>query len=132
MLTQLKGDDIPMFVTTNTVRHVADSAIDTVGRHFFTDTICGDEVAEGKPAPDMYLEAARRAGVEPSDALVFEDSTTGMRAALAAGCNVIGLPEHDRVEIPQGAISIKDLSGNEHLDGAKAAEVYAWFARISG
>lgn len=132
LLMQLKSDEMPMFVTTNTVRHVADSAIDTVGRHFFTDTICGDEVPEGKPAPDMYLEAARRAGVAPSDALVFEDSTTGMRAALKTGCNVIGLPEHDGVEIPEGAISIKELNGNAHLDGAKADDVYAWFARISG
>ena len=132
LLTQLKSDDMAMFVTTNTVRHVADSAIDTVGRHFFVDTICGDEVAEGKPAPDMYLEAARRAGVDPADALVFEDSTTGMRAALAAGCQVIGLPEYAQMEIPEGAVSIEKLSGNKHLDGATAADVYDWFARISG
>lgn len=63
---------------------------------------------------------------------MFEDSTTGMRAALKAGCNVIGLPEHDGVEIPEGAVNIKDLSGNKHLDGAKVEDVYAWFARISG
>jgi HAD superfamily hydrolase (TIGR01509 family) len=132
LLTQLKGDGIPMLVTTNTVRHVADSAIDTVGRHFFVDTICGDEVTEGKPAPDMYLEAARRVGVDPADALVFEDSTTGMRAALAAGCHVIGLPEHDQVEIPEGAVGIDKLRGDKHLNGAKAADVYDWFARISG
>src|SRR5699024_438610 len=128
----LRGDGLPMLVTTNTVRHVADSDIDTVGRHFFVDTICGDEVTEGKPAPDMYLEAARRVGVDPADALVFEDSTTGMRAALAAGCHVIGLPEHDQVEIPEGAVGIDKLRGDKHLNGAKAADVYDWFARISG
>lgn len=132
LLTQLKADAIPMYVTTNTVRHVADSAIDTVGRHFFADTICGDEVPVGKPAPDMYLEAARRAGVNPADALVFEDSTTGMRAALSAGCNVIGLPEHDGVEIPNGAVSIGKLSGDRHLADATASDVYEWFARITG
>lgn len=132
LLTQLKSEGMAMLVTTNTVRHVADSAIDTVGRHFFVDTICGDEVAEGKPAPDMYLEAARRVGVAPSDALVFEDSTTGMQAALDAGCHVIGLPEDPRMDIPSGAVSIEKLSGKKHLDGATSADVYSWFARISG
>ena len=130
LLTQLKADGMDMFVTTNTVRHVADSAIDTVGRHFFTDTICGDEVAQGKPAPDMYLEAARRAGIAPEDSLVFEDSTTGMSAALEAGCHVIGLPAHEDVVIPDGAVSIGKLSGNKHLDGATAQDVYGWFETL--
>ena len=50
-------------------------------------------VKKGKPAPDIFLEAARRLGVDPNDCLVFEDSTSGCRSAKAAGCFVIAVPD---------------------------------------
>lgn len=49
-----------------------------------------EEVAQGKPAPDIYLRAAEKAGVGPRDCLVIEDSVTGVTAAFRAGCKVIG------------------------------------------
>ena len=102
-----------------------------MGRHYFVDTICGDEVPAGKPAPDMYREAARRIGADPADCLVFEDSATGMRAAVDAGCAVIGLPEGDQVEVPTEVTEISILRDSRHLAGAKATDVYEWFAKIS-
>lgn len=132
LLAELRRAGLPMLVTTNTQREVADSAITAIGREFFTDIICGDEVPQGKPAPDMYLEAARRVGAEPQQCLVFEDSTAGMTAALAAGCRVIGLPETDDISVPDGAVPITSLRGSahRHLDGATAADVFAWFERL--
>ncbi len=131
LLHELKADGVPMMVTTNTERNVADAAISALGRQYFVDTICGDEVPAGKPAPDMYREAARRIGAKPADCLVFEDSATGMRAAVDAGCVVIGLPEDDEVEVPPEVTEVSQLRNSRHLAGARASEVYEWFSKIS-
>lgn len=130
LLSELKDQGVPMMVTTNTERYVADSAIEALGREYFVDTICGDEVPRGKPAPDMYAEAARRLGLEPGECLVFEDSAAGMRAAVDAGCVVIGLPEGDHVAVPAEATEISELHSSRHLTGVTAADVHAWFAQI--
>lgn len=132
LLGELKDAGVPMMVTTNTERYVADSAIAAVGRDYFVDTICGDEVPNGKPAPDMYAEAARRVGAQPQDCLVFEDSAAGMRAAVDAGCTVIGLPEGEHVAVPDEVTVIAELRGGEHhhLEGASAADVHEWFNRL--
>lgn len=55
-------------------------------------TACGDEVAHGKPAPDLYLLAAARLGIDPTHCLALEDSMPGSRAAVAAGMTVIAIP----------------------------------------
>lgn len=133
LLAELHRDGIPMLVTTNTAREIADPAISAIGREFFHDTICGDEVPHGKPAPDMYAEAARRVAAAPADCLIFEDSTAGMTAAVNAGCRVIGLPETPDTPIPGGAVPIATLRDDDkrHLDGVTAADVYRWFDKVS-
>lgn len=57
--------------------------------------VCGDDpaVKHGKPAPDIYLEAAHRLGVDPSECLVVEDAMSGVQAAKAAGCRVVAVPD---------------------------------------
>ena len=59
----------------------------------FPTMICGDEVTNGKPAPDLFLEAATRLGVAPSGCVVLEDSHAGARAAHAAGMRPILIPD---------------------------------------
>ena len=58
----------------------------------FAATVSSEEVARGKPAPDVYLEAARRLGVEPTHAAAVEDSHNGILAARAAGMRVLAIP----------------------------------------
>jgi HAD superfamily hydrolase (TIGR01509 family) len=58
----------------------------------FAAVVSSEEVARGKPAPDVYLEAARRLGVEPATCAAIEDSSNGIRAAHAAGMRVIAVP----------------------------------------
>jgi HAD superfamily hydrolase (TIGR01509 family) len=58
----------------------------------FTVVLSTEEVPRGKPAPDVYLEVARRLGAEPARCVAVEDSTNGMRAALAAGLRLIAIP----------------------------------------
>lgn len=117
---------LPMLVTTNTERELADPSIDGVGRHYFTDSITGDEVRTPKPDPEMYLEAARRVNAEPGECVVFEDSWNGMSAATAAGCVVLGLAP----AVPEGATSLNDLHGSLSLEGVTADHVNTWFHRL--
>ena len=58
----------------------------------FRATVSSEEVARGKPAPDVYLEAARRLGVEPERCAAIEDSHAGIRSAKAAGMRVVAIP----------------------------------------
>jgi len=60
---------------------------------YFRVHVSGDDVAHGKPAPDIYLEAARQLDLSPSDCLALEDSTTGARAAVAAGMICCAVPD---------------------------------------
>jgi HAD superfamily hydrolase (TIGR01509 family) len=64
-------------------------------RDFFAASVSSEEVARGKPAPDVYLEAARRIVSSPSRCAAVEDSTNGLRAAAVAGMLVIALPNRD-------------------------------------
>ena len=65
-------------------------------RPLFAVTVSSEEVAHGKPAPEVYLEAARRLGVAPQQCVAIEDSTNGIRAGLAAGMAVIAVPNNTR------------------------------------
>lgn len=60
----------------------------------FQVQITGDRVSKAKPSPEGYLKACEQLGVEPANALVFEDSTAGITAALAAGCQVAAIPDY--------------------------------------
>lgn len=58
---------------------------------YFGTVVCAESVARPKPAPDVYVDACRRLGVHPSDAIGLEDSLVGARAAVAAGLTVVGV-----------------------------------------
>jgi HAD superfamily hydrolase (TIGR01509 family) len=58
----------------------------------FQATVSSEEVPRGKPAPDVYLEVARRLAVDPAGSVAVEDSSNGLRAAAAAGMRVIAIP----------------------------------------
>jgi HAD superfamily hydrolase (TIGR01509 family) len=66
----------------------------------FSATVSSEEVARGKPAPDVYLAAAEALGVEPSSAVAIEDSANGLRSAAAAGLLVVAVPN---AHYPPGA-----------------------------
>lgn len=60
---------------------------------FFDDFVCGDEVKHGKPAPEIYLTAAKKLGVKPENCIALEDSPNGIEAAFNAGCMPIMVPD---------------------------------------
>ena len=74
-------------------RPLIDLALDLMGvAELFRATVSSEEVDRGKPAPDVYLEAARRLGVKPENAVAVEDSAGGIRSAKAAGMGVVAIP----------------------------------------
>jgi HAD superfamily hydrolase (TIGR01509 family) len=92
---------LPRSIGTNGPRHRAMEALRITGLEpFFGDRLTTyEDVQYGKPAPDIYLLAAQRAGFKPAQCLVVEDSVTGVTSALAAGCKVVGFTgvAHDPV-----------------------------------
>jgi HAD superfamily hydrolase (TIGR01509 family) len=98
LLDALLAAGVPMALVTNTRRGLTENALNSIGRHYFSVTVCGDEVPDGKPAPDVYLRAAELLGLMAKDCLAIEDSTTGTAAAEAAGCPVLVVP--NEVEVP--------------------------------
>jgi beta-phosphoglucomutase-like phosphatase (HAD superfamily) len=74
----------------------------------FAASVSSEEVARGKPAPDVYLEAATRLEVKPGAAAAVEDSTNGLLAARAAGLVVIAIPNRD-FPPANGAVAAAEL-----------------------
>ena len=89
-----------MALVTNTQRALTDRALNSIGRQYFSATVCGDEVPHGKPAPDAYLRAAALLELPPDRCLAIEDSVTGTAAAERAGCPVLVVPND--VAVPSG------------------------------
>jgi HAD superfamily hydrolase (TIGR01509 family) len=83
----------PTAIGTGTARAKVERHLTNAGIfHRFAEVVTAAEVAHGKPAPDIYLEVARRLGRAPSDCVVFEDSLPGYEAAIAAGMTVVVVP----------------------------------------
>ena len=83
----------PLAVASSSNRPLIDAVLETAGiTGCFAVTVSSEEVARGKPSPDVYLEAARRLDVAPARCVAVEDSASGIRAAAAAGMHVIAYP----------------------------------------
>jgi HAD superfamily hydrolase (TIGR01509 family) len=83
----------PLGLASSSNREIIDLVLELAGlTDAFAVTVSSEEVARGKPAPDVYLEVARRLGVVPEACAAIEDSTNGLRSAASAGMTVIALP----------------------------------------
>jgi HAD superfamily hydrolase (TIGR01509 family) len=83
----------PLGVASSSNRELIDLVLELSGLdRFFQATVSSEEVERGKPAPDVYVEACRRLGVEPTHAAAVEDSHAGIRSAKTAGLRVIAIP----------------------------------------
>ena len=99
----------PVAVASSAHRAVIDAALETTGlTDVFEVVVSSDEVEHGKPAPDVYLETARRLGRAPASCLVVEDSFNGVKAAKAAGMTVVLVPNASVPPAP-GAAELADL-----------------------
>ena len=118
-LALVRDSGLRTALVTNTVRSLTEYGLDTIGREYFDVTVCGDEVYNGKPAPDPYLRAARLLGLDPSVCLAIEDSATGSQSAAAAGCSVLVVP--CEIPVPDGPGRVF----RDSLVGLRLADLHA-------
>lgn len=94
LINHLRGHNVPMALASNSPRNGVEAKISHHAgwKESFSVIIAGDEVREGKPSPEIFLEAAKRLNIDPSKCLVIEDSIPGVTAGKAAGMEVVAVP----------------------------------------
>jgi len=102
-------------VASSSNRPLIDAVLETAGlTRFFAATVSSEEVARGKPAPDVYLEAARRLGLDATRCAAVEDSHGGIRSAKAAAMRVIAIPNPsyppDEESLAQADVVLRSLA----------------------
>lgn len=102
-LVRSAASRVPVALASSAPREIIDRVMTTtpIGE-YFAATVSSAEVAAGKPAPDVYREAIARLGARSAGSLAVEDSSNGVRAAAAAGLQVLGM-EHPQYPIDQDA-----------------------------
>lgn len=123
LVRELRGR-LPLALASNSPRGLVDVGLESAGLDGCFDVVLGsDDVANPKPAPDLYLAACERLGVRPEEAVALEDSPTGVASALAAGLHVIGVPSLPGValEASETATSLGDASVRRALGLADLA-----------
>ena len=120
----------PLAVASSSNRPIIELVLREAGLDAcFAVTVSSEEVARGKPAPDVYEEAARRLGVAPGDCVAVEDSTNGLRAAHAAGMGVVAVPNREFPPDPE-AVALAGVTLDSLADLTEAVVERA--ARAAG
>jgi HAD superfamily hydrolase (TIGR01509 family) len=114
LLTELKARGVRTALVTMSMRDMAQLVADQIGFAAFDVIVAGNEVVNGKPHPEPYLRACDALEVDPRHTIALEDSNTGARSAIAAGCFTIGIP--NIVPITEAKVhlvdSLADLSAD--------------------
>lgn len=94
LLEYLKSHSYKIAVATATDITRATAYLNRINAlEYFDAIVCGDMIKNGKPEPDIYLEAAKRLELEPCECVAFEDSPNGIKSAYSAGCHTIMIPD---------------------------------------
>lgn len=117
VLEALRAAEVPCGVASSSAAAEIRRRLENVGvLHYFSAITGGDEVARGKPDPAVYLLAAERIGADPVECLAFEDSDHGAHAALAAGAQVVMVPDLKR---PSAELAARSFAVLDSLDSAR-------------
>ncbi|MFE0203563.1 HAD family hydrolase [Streptomyces sp. NPDC058985] len=124
----LAGEGVPLAVASGSSPEAIGAILARTGLDAHLRTVVSaDEVARGKPAPDVFLEAARRIGAAPADCVVLEDAAPGAAAAHAAGMRCIAVPYvAAQADAPEFATAGLLVRGGQDAFTARAA--YDWLA----
>ena len=125
LLKELQSYGVKTALVSARPRNIVDAVLDNLGHDLFPFSISSDDVTNTKPNPECYVKAAQICGVEISNCLVFEDSLTGMNAAIASGAFLIGVPHLVSIQESEKVRVIRSL---EQLSFAKLAKLRAEFS----
>lgn len=93
LLPMLREHDIKMAIASSSKRELVKYVVSYLGiQQYFDEIVAGGEIPQGKPAPDIFLAAAVKLSVDPTDCVVFEDAIDGVRAAKAGGMACVAIP----------------------------------------
>lgn len=121
LLAQLEQWSVPRAVASSTARHrVVDRLAQAGVSEYFSVIVGGDDVVHGKPAPDLFLSAARQLGVAPSECVVLEDSDAGIHAASAAGMLSVMVPDLKPPTDESGRLALRVASSLHDAQGVLA------------
>lgn len=117
LLAALERSDIPKAVATSSGRRFTTDVLSRFELEpCFAFLLTSEDVVEGKPHPEIYLKAAARFGLDPSEVIVFEDSQNGCRAAIGAGTVAVAVPgEHSRHHDFTGAALVADTLADRRI-----------------
>lgn len=119
------ADTFPLALASSSNRLIFEEVLELAGlADCFRATVSSEEVERGKPAPDVYLEAARRLGAEPGRCAAVEDSHAGIRSAKSAGMRVVAIPnasyppDDEALELADVTLASLDELTPERIEGA--------------
>ena len=125
LVRELQSHGVKTALVSASPRNIVDAVLDNLGHELFPFSISSDDVVETKPNPEGYLKAATITGSNISNCLIFEDSLTGMSAAIASGAFLIGVPHLISIEESERVRVIKSL---EQMSYSKLGELRSNFA----
>lgn len=109
VLTYYYNKSIPMAVVTSSLPEIVESLEKILPLPFFKEKITSKDVSVGKPNPQGYYLAAQKLGVEIKECLIFEDSDSGIQAALSSGAHVIAMPKTETFQPSTRLTIVKDV-----------------------
>lgn len=127
LVRELQSHGVKTALVSASPRNIVDAVLDNLGHDLFPFSISADDVTQTKPDPEGYLKAASLSGSLISKCLIFEDSLTGMNAAVASGAYLIGVPHLVTVEESKRVRIIKSL---EQLSYLKLMDLKKDFAAV--
>lgn len=123
LLSDLKEAGIPTALVTMSLRRMALGVVELIDFDAFELVVAGDDVENPKPHPEPYLQAAALLDIDITEAIVIEDSPTGLRAGITSGAVTLGVPH---------IVSLEDVGAHElwpTLEGRRAADLIDLFDR---
>ncbi len=120
LVRELQSHGVKTALVSASPRNIVDAVLDNLGHDLFPFSISSDDVVKTKPDPEAYLKAADMSGTNISNCLVFEDSITGMSAAMASGAYLVAVPHFVSIEESARVRVIKSL---EQLSFAKLTDL---------